>query len=281
MANPNDFKVLTESTKERHWSTIPLGAYTKRTWLSYFKYVYYTVTDKKYEVFKIQHEMSYLETAYRRVFVDRQWSAREFSRFLLHSVSRSHENSKITFTLKTFSKKSQYIDSILSSYDRRLTKKRDSSRLEGTIYLPFNSLTPGQNDLLALFEMLGDDITLIGFNYGIPNYVKYLQYMNKIDLDEAISIFKIRLRDLLIEVKEDKTFIRGILEGVVRNSILWEPYTSREQREKFGEDSLIINWRKELSSLIDFFGFNKEIWWREKYNTYKLKRIPVVKDFFK
>lgn len=284
MQNLNDLKVLQEvksKTGERYWWTIPICAYNKKTWLHFFKLIYFNITGRSYKVYNIRHEMSYLETAYKRAFIKYEWSAREFARFLTNSVAKSYERSAYTFTLKTFSKKSKYIDSIMFSYDCRFRKIRDNDKFEGTIHLPFFPLTGGQDDLHAVFDMIGDDIVLIAYNYGVPNYVKYLQYRSNLKFEESIELFKKRLKDFILKNRRDKEFTKRILTGFIRSSILWEPYTTRKQREKFGEDSLIINWRRELNKMIEIYKFKDEKWWREKHVTYTYKRLPTVKDFFK
>ena len=235
---------------------------------------------KQYLIFSHIQEMTYLENAYKKVFNSRNWSARDFAKFLIDSVYNSYQNSNNIFSLKTFSNKSQYIDKIIYNYDIKIKKERDDNELEGLVYFPFHPISSGQNDLLSLFERAGDDFILICYNFGIPNFNRFQEYKYNIKIKDSKEITKQKISEFFYRYSHKKDLRLKLLEGFAKSSILWEPYTSRKQRESFGEDELVFNWRRELKKVWDFYEINKNPWWRDKYQMYREKRLPCIKDFF-
>ena len=274
----NDLSIIKESFGRRNFNVIPLCAYNKDNWLSFFCTMFEDITGEKYNVFSRQGEYAFLDRAYRMVFFKKFWSAREFGRFLLHSVTESSVSDKV-FTLKTFAVKNMYIENLVDRYNGRIERLKDTEKLEDLIHVPFYPLAGGKDMLFCVMDTIGDDIVKIGFNYGIPNYTRFLQRYYNITIQEAVDLTRKRMSKALLPLDE-KLRIK-IFEGFAKNSILWEPYVTMKKASLKGEENLIINWRTIYSKIWGKYEFPEQDWWRDKYETYREKRLTSIKDFFR
>lgn len=280
MQNLKSFELLKEKDGRRGFRDIPLCAYNKGNWVAFFCSVFFHIEGRRYVIKQdaMKAEMCFLENAYRMVFYNRCWSAREFARFLIQAISNS-QSSENVFTLRTFSAKNEYIKNIIWRYNERTEALRDSDKFEGLVYIPFYPLTSGDDVLFSVMDEIGDDVIKVSFNYGLPIYTKFLQVLYNIKLDESIKLTRKRLSENLIPLEND--IREKILVGIARNSVLWEPHTSKKQKRQMeGEDNIVINWREEYSKIWNKYNCRRKKWWREKYQTNKEKRLNVVKEFF-
>ena len=273
----NDLNIIKENFGRRNFNAIPLCAYNKGNWLSFFCTIFEDVTGEKYQIFSRQGEFVFLDRAYRMLFFNRFWSAREFGRFLLDSVMKTSNLSK-TFTLKTFASKNDYIESIVNEYNKKIEYLKDTDKFEDLIHVPFYPLAGGKDMIFCVLETIGDDIIKIAFNYGIPNYTRFLQLVYSISVQEAIDLTRKRMSKAFLPL--DKKMRLRIFEGFAKNSILWEPYITMNRASMKGEENLIINWRSIYSKIWEMYGFPEQDWWRDKYETYREKRLTSIKDFF-
>ena len=273
----NDLIVIKEKFGRRKFRQIPLCAYNKENWLSFFCSVFYDITGEKYNIQNRQGEYSLLDRAYRMIFFKRFWSAREFGRFLVQAITESHGKSKV-FTLKTFANKNPYIEDILKNYNKKIEAKRDNDIFEDLIHVPFYPLSGGRDAIFCTLSEIGDDVIKICFNYGIPNYTRFLQIYYNITMQESVDLTRKRMSKTLVPLPENVRI--RIFDGFARNSILWEPYITTKESSMKGEENVIINWRPIYSKIWDKYNFKEKDWWREKSETYKEKRLISVKDFF-
>jgi hypothetical protein len=71
------------------------------------------------------------------------------------------------------------------------------------------------------------------------------------------------------------------IKGVIRNSLMWEPYSNHKQRVLRGENDIIMNWREIFEVFIKHYRLEKKPWWRDKSFTYRIPQIKAVEEFFK
>ena len=254
---------------------LPLCGYSEGDWYFLFCYLYkkYTGQENIYKNTKTQ--ILYIQDIYKSVFYIREWSAREFAIFLEYFI-------QVAIKKGLFPSLAMLSDGNINSIVDKFSKERESIKevdfYERLIYVKFYPLTINQRDLIAIFDEISE--SKIIFNYGIVCFQKYLQVKNNISFFESINLMKEKLKHLYIGLGNNKEDRKRFLEGMVRNTILWEPYSNSEMRKTVGENKIVMDWRKEISGIIKNNKMDLNLWWRKKEETYGEAIIGAIKDLF-
>jgi predicted ATP-dependent endonuclease of OLD family len=176
--------------------------------------------------------------------------------------------------------KNYYLDEQTKEFKLR----RESSTFERLIYLPFYSLTSAENDLMIIFDEIGEDnLFPFLYNYGIVNYARYVQKKERVDSPYPNINFTIKLpgeaktKNFKLNELEEEMFFRHIneirrqriymsgqlnrdislaLQSFVNLTWLSIHRTSRihNQEEKSFESSIDQKVRELSTELVKYFG---------------------------
>jgi hypothetical protein len=270
---------------------LPLSAFNSHSWFIYYCDNYLEIKGEKYPNLNNNEKSNYLayianiikSQVYPVVFYDRtrQWSALDFSKFITIALKNTKDSEHI-FTLQTFRKNRNrdLINSYVDKFDEILKKRRLSNKFERNTYIKHLDLSNAENDLFLIFDdfdFKSDYIPLV-YNYGLPIYIRCLQKTKRTDgkyysFDESRYFALKKLKNIILENQNDKEYIKKVITGIVKNSMLWEPYPIGKKLDFF-------NWRNELNSFIDRYEINKESWWKDKDFFDTLPTIPAIKKIF-
>jgi len=258
---------------------LPLCGYYSTHWAHYFNSIYYKHNKEFYKLGLANESQIIAGSAYIRAFQKREWSARNFAKFLEENIINT-KNRSTKFTIKSFKLDSKFIDIYMDKFDEKIKNQRKTDIFERLIYLRNYPLTKKQEDLFIIFEENEQYPLKLFFNYGLVSYQRYIQLKKKCSLYEAIQKTRIDLKEIVKDLSGESDLRKKIISGIFRTTILWEPYTNFKQREHAPENSYIIDWREDYKKLIEIYGFRKERWWKEKHITFQLPQINSIKIFF-
>lgn len=293
-----DKEILRRNSKRQMMiENLPLAAYTSVSWFLLYKKLYKEVIEKDYKnangiEYNLRQMMNHIKIyVYPEIFHGnkRSWSAREFAYFIKNNLIESKlSGTGNIFSLLSFSpqRDQKIFSNILKNWDRKILNNRAQNAFNYNIYIPFYNLVAFENDLVEVFDLIGEkNVSRIVFNYGIPNYVKYVSIKNKdkINNKEAIYISIKRIMDFYNQIYSmDKDLAIKMLIGFFRTSILWEPYRNvRNLKDKQISFPEVTDWRRYFKKLIEEYGVNKLSWWKEKEETDALSAIPAVVKMFR
>lgn len=272
----------TEFSKiKRNFLNKPISAYNANDWFDFYKSLYEKAVGFEYPSTKRKDSMLIKTFVYPIVFGKYQWSARNFATFLCEKIKSTRK--KDTPYLIAFISKDEHA---ISKYSEQIEKNKREKIFDRTIYLPHIPLAEEDNDvrkMLKIFDVYFDTTPIpIMFNYGIPIFHRFLQLERKMKFDDATKeIKKIILDKILIQFKKHGEVIELLCEGIVKNSILWEPYVEiNKTKRNILTESCVIDWRKEFADIWKKFSLLKNDWWEPKESRSTYKIISGIGDFF-
>jgi hypothetical protein len=280
---------------------LPLCAYTTQSWYYYFCKEYERIIGIEYKKINLitGEEEDYSlpviskfikDRIYSKIFIDkeREWSARDFAHFLTEGLKNTKDKEKI-FTLYSFhsDRDQNKLNFILDKYNDYYKRRRKSNELEKLVYCKFYSITATENDLTLIFDQFDEKKDIIPFlyNYGIQNYVKFVQYIERSNkrhftFEESRYLAVKRIINLYNGlVLNDENLAKNIFAGIFKNSILWEPCIDINKSAK--KDIKVIDWRNDFDNILNRLGLREEEWWKEKEETDRWKIIPAMDKLFR
>ena len=277
--NKNSFNDIIKTEEKRKYYNKPLCSYSFNDWVYYFLNEFKKTYGERCNNSIVSQILILQNDVYPNIFTEKRWSAIDFEKFIIRSFDQTKMKDQ-RFLLTSFHYNSKAMNYFIDDFNKGLILEREMSLFDKIIYLPFLPISPKQDDLGIIFQVFSKENPVgILYNYGISNYVKFIQLYNKISLDESIKIVKKIILDFIKENKNNRILMCDIFSGIFRNSILWEPVTDEKVRKGKTEDEITINWRNEFSKIIDYFEIKNNDWWQERNQRYG-KIIPAVKKLF-
>lgn len=261
----------------RSFRTIPLSAFKSNDWYMFIVDNYEKSYGEDYPAYPAYQAQCHLisQYIYEHAFKRRLWSAQDLRDFLVDIFSDSQRKNKINTTFF----RNEYCHSLMDQFDEKLKDKRRGDRFELEIHLPHEPINSEKGDLFRVIGKYELQKTQVLYWYGITLYHKYLTTKYKMHSDEAKKeILSIIANDIVKKFSGDKKISMKLLEGMARNSMLWEPYVTEDLRKGIlKNEDLVLNWREnEFGQIWEKSGISKSDWWKTTDQTAVIGAISSV-----
>jgi hypothetical protein len=277
---PNNWNSI--ENKKRSYKKLPLSGYKTFEWVYYFSDFYKNVNDTEYPRTRSNEANMLVNKVYPKVFEEMKWSSSDFKKYIESNLNSPNKKTREQFYLGFIVSNDIRIMN-LEKFDTELVKARKDDLFEKLTYIPHIPILSEDETNMTLFDIISkcSEINILAtiYNYGILNYHRYLQLKGKEFNQATLEIANLFKNELIDKIKknDENTFIK-IVEGIAKNTTLWEPYcenaTCRNARN-------VLDWRQIFYKIWDNKTINvtKNSWWNNSPD-YSIQLIPSVKKFF-
>lgn len=277
-----DIPLLSKNLEKRSFKNKPIESFNKKDWMFFFSNKFKETYGKKMfdipENDAIMGKVSMMNRPISDVFVDKDWSSLEFSKFLEDQLQESFSKG---FEFRIYSFYKEYCSKRISVYDKVFREERLNDDFRRITYHKFYFMnTDNKDGLIEIIDLLGNDFVKIMFSFGLPITYRYIQ-LKFPNLNPVKIISKTLKEQIIIPYTKKPELVKNYLGSVLTNSVLWGPYKTKEMIDKLiVPDDLVYDWRSDLDFLWKRFDLDKEEIWDESEKYIYWEQLAQVKTMF-